>query len=177
MQRLISILVWIAAVLVGLFVVISAIGMALPKEHTVSRSLTLRATVPEVYGVITDHAREPEWRTGLKKTERIRSGAGEETWRETYDNGQTMTLRTTEFSIPIYYVREVADRNAPFSGKWIYRIQYRPEGGCTVTITEMGKVPNPFFRFMSKFVFGQTGEIDKYLKALAKRLGEEAPPQ
>ena len=46
-------------------------------------------------------------------------------------------------------------------------------GVITVKITEYGTVRNPFFRFMSKYVIGQTGEIDRYLNSLAKALPEQ----
>jgi hypothetical protein len=47
--------------------------------------------------------------------------------------------------------------------------------GATLRITENGYVTNPLFRFMSRFVLGYTGEIEKYLRSLAKKFGE--PPQ
>ena len=70
-------------------------------------------------------------------------------------------------------LRQIADVNGPFSGRWEYDIAETNGGGSTVKITEYGTVRNPFFRFMSKYVIGQTGEIDKYLNALAKALKEE----
>ena len=43
-----------------------------------------------------------------------------------------------------------------------------------VTITEEGRIGNPLFRFMARFVFGYSGTIESYLRALAARYGEEA---
>ena len=37
-------------------------------------------------------------------------------------------------------------------------------------ITENGEVYNPLFRFMSRFVFGHTATIDKYLEDLGQVL-------
>ena len=52
-----------------------------------------------------------------------------------------------------------------------------PEGGGTrVRITEDGEVSNVIFRFMSRYVFGQTATLDAYLTSLAKRFGEDAKP-
>jgi hypothetical protein len=45
-----------------------------------------------------------------------------------------------------------------------------------VTITERGLVGNPIFRFVSRFVIGQTATMDSYLRALGKRFGEEVTP-
>lgn len=46
-----------------------------------------------------------------------------------------------------------------------------PEG-CTVTVTEDGEVYSPLFRFVSRFVIGHTATLDRKLKALARRFGE-----
>ena len=174
MQKIFAALLWTAVVLVAMFVVVTAIGMALPKDHVVSRTLTLERHSPSVaYNVITDFEVGPRWRPGLVKVEKVQARMGMDTWKETYEGGQTLTLRTTEFSIPNRLVRQVADVNGPFTGRWEYDIAKTETGGSTVKITEYGTVPNPFFRFMSKYVFGQTGEIDKYLKALAHALQEE----
>jgi hypothetical protein len=42
-----------------------------------------------------------------------------------------------------------------------------------LTIVERGKVRNPIFRFLSRFVFGHTATIESYLSSLAKSFGEE----
>ncbi len=98
---------------------------------------------------------------------------GLDVWKEIYQGGDSLTLRTTEFSIPNRLVRQIEDRNGPFTGRWQYDIAKTESGGTTVKITEYGAVSNPFYRFMSRYVLGQTGEIDKYLKALAHALQEE----
>ena len=174
MRPLLPLFVSVCLVLVALFVVVTAIGMALPKDHVVSRTLTLeRHSPPLVYGVITDFEAGPRWRPGLVKVEKVQARMGMDTWKETYNHGDSLTLRTTEFSIPNRLVRQIADVNGPFSGRWQYDISKTESGGTTVKITEYGTVNNPFFRFMSKYVIGQTSEIDKYLKALAHALQEQ----
>jgi len=47
-------------------------------------------------------------------------------------------------------------------------------GQCQLTIVERGKVRNPFFRFMSRFIFGHGATIENYLSSLAKSFGEKA---
>ena len=43
-----------------------------------------------------------------------------------------------------------------------------------VTLTEAGEIYNPIFRFMARFVFGYSGTIEAYLKALHAKFGETA---
>jgi hypothetical protein len=64
----------------------------------------------------------------------------------------------------------IADKNLPFGGTWT--IDVAPQAsGSSVTITEQGEVYNPVFRFVSRFVMGQSATVDAYLKALHKKFG------
>jgi len=91
-------------------------------------------------------------------------------WRE--KNGNTITLETLEETPPRRLVRKIADPSLPFGGTWTYEIA-AVDGGCTITITENGEVYNVIFRAISKLM-DQSATIKGYLKALAKKFGEEA---
>ena len=57
-------------------------------------------------------------------------------------------------------------KGLPYGGTWTFDLV--PEGaGTRLTITENGEVYNPLFRFLSRFVFGHTATMDKYLADLA----------
>jgi len=59
----------------------------------------------------------------------------------------------------------------PYGGSWSFEL--KPESGETrVRITEDGEVYNPLFRFVSRFVMGQTATLDAYLAAMGKAAGE-----
>jgi hypothetical protein len=49
---------------------------------------------------------------------------------------------------------------------------YGPPGTTRVTITEDGKIYNPFFRFLSRYVFGYAQSMQTYLTDLATELQE-----
>jgi hypothetical protein len=67
--------------------------------------------------------------------------------------------------------RRIASENVPYSATWTYLL--RADGGHTVVrIREDGEVYNPVFRFVSRFVIGQTRTMDAYLRALGKATGE-----
>jgi hypothetical protein len=40
-------------------------------------------------------------------------------------------------------------------------------------VTEDGEVYNPIFRFVSRFILGQTATQDTYLRAIGKATGED----
>ena len=72
-------------------------------------------------------------------------------------------------------VTRILNTDLGYSGKWTY--EFLPEsGGTRVKITEDGVVSNVIFRFMSRYVFGHTATIDKYLTSLGKRFGENVAP-
>lgn len=73
-------------------------------------------------------------------------------------------------------VTRIADLNLGYSGSWTYTFTKEP-AGTRVQITEAGEVSNILFRFMSRFVFGQSSTIEKYLIALGKKFGEDVSPQ
>ena len=56
----------------------------------------------------------------------------------------------------------------PFRGRWEFDIVPR-EHGSTITITEHGEIPNPFFRFMARMFMDPAMYLELYLKALAKK--------
>jgi hypothetical protein len=67
-------------------------------------------------------------------------------------------------------ITKIADPKLPFGGTWTYDIA--PAGdSCTLTITENGEVYNPLFRFVSRFIIGQSTTMDGYIKALDAKLG------
>ena len=62
-----------------------------------------------------------------------------------------------------------------FGGTWTYELA--PEAtGTRISVTETGWIGNPIFRFMSRFLFGYYGSLDKYLTALGTRFGETVQP-
>jgi hypothetical protein len=73
-------------------------------------------------------------------------------------------------------VTRILDTDLGYSGKWTY-VFTAENGGTRVSITEDGEVSNVLFRFMSRYVFGQTATMEAYLSSLAKRFGENTTSQ
>jgi hypothetical protein len=87
-----------------------------------------------------------------------------------------MTLEQVEASPPSKLVGRIADKNLPFGGTWT-QVLTETEGSTTLAITEDGEVYNPIFRFMARFVFGYAATLEKYLRDLGRKFGEEVTPQ
>ena len=159
--------------LVGLVAIVTIIGLCLPKEHIASRAMRLGQPPERVWQVITDYGSQPAWRRDLKGIERLPDREGRAVWQEIYKDGQRLTLEAAEAVPPRRLVTRIADVGGPFSGRWEFEIA--PAGdGSQISITERGQLPNPLFRFISRFIIGQATFIDLYLQALAGKFGEPA---
>jgi hypothetical protein len=170
-------LIIIAAVAVGVIVllvaVVALIGSRLPQNHTASRSILLRQQPKEVYDVIRDFNSAPSWRSGVKSMEVKQQPDGKIHFREV--GSDTIDYEVAEDIPGQRLVTRILNTDLGYSGKWTY--EFMPEsGGTRVKITEDGVVSNVIFRFMSRYVFGQTSTIDTYLTSLAKRFGENVTP-
>ena len=174
MKLLIFIIIGIVAGLLLLAGIIALIGSRLPKAHVASRSILLHRAPQDVYAVVRDFDSAPKWRADVKRIE-VDAQAGHPVYfREEGKNG-TINYELVEDVPPQRMVTRIRDTDLGFSGQWTYL--FTPEnGGTRVTIREDGEVSNVIFRFMSRYVFGQTATIDSYLTSLAKHFGEDTKP-
>ncbi|HKS26396.1 MAG TPA: SRPBCC family protein [Pyrinomonadaceae bacterium] len=173
-RRLLMWLLAPVAALVALLLLVTAIGLLLPRQHVASRTLKSRQSSENIWRAITDYEGQTAWRKDLKKVERLPDKDGHEVWREVYEDGSPLTMETTEMVAPTRLVRTIKDEGGPFSGRWEYEIKPTGAGASSLTITERGEVPNPFFRFVSRFVIGHTYFMERFQKDLAAKFGEEA---
>lgn len=175
MKLLIFIVVGVVAGLALLIGIVALIGSRLPKSHVASRSILLRPSPQEVYAVVRDFDSAPRWRSDLKRIEVDARPGGPVYFREEAKHG-TVNYELVEDVPAQRMVTRIRDTDLGYSGQWTYL--FTPEnGGTRVTIREDGEVSNVIFRFMSRYVFGQTATIDSYLNSLAKQFGEATAPQ
>jgi hypothetical protein len=163
------------AVVVALVLVVLVIGAALPKNHVVSRHVILHRRPSEVYETVRNFSAAPSWRPDLTRVEMIPTGDDHVRFREHGKQG-AVTYNLIEDRPNEKIVTRIADQDLGYSGSWTYTFQSEADG-TRLEITEAGEVSNILFRFMSRFVFGQTGTIEKYLAALGRKFGQEVSPQ
>ena len=175
MKLLIFIIVGVIAAVVVLVGIVALIGSRLPKSHVASRSILLHRSPQEVYAVARNFEAVPKWRADVKRIDvDVREG-GPVHFREEGKHG-TVNYALVEDVPASRMVTKILDTDLGYSGQWTY--MFVPEdGGTRVTIREDGEVSNVIFRFMSRYVFGQTSTMDSYLNSLAKHFGEDVVPQ
>lgn len=160
----------VVAVLVVSIAVILVIGASLPTHHNVSKSIHVAKPVNEVYAAVRDFAAAPSWRSDLKTVDMLGDVGGRLRFREDGSNG-AVTYELMEDVPNVRIVTRIVDTNLGYSGGWTYAFDSSTGGpGTDVTITEDADVTNVFFRFMSRFVFGHSATIAKYLQDLEARM-------
>jgi uncharacterized protein YndB with AHSA1/START domain len=160
-------IIWIVAAIAIVGALVIIIGYSLPKAHSASRTARVALPPDAVYALLTDVDKYPSWRPGVKALTRQPDRDGRPAWTEEA-SGMKIPLHFERMERPGLLVSRIADPSLPFGGTWTYRIA-PVAGGSEVTITEDGEVYNPFFRFMSRFVFGHTATLDEFVKNLEAR--------
>lgn len=168
-----KLLLIVASTLVCFLLLVVVIGMLLPKAHVASRSAVYKATPERLFALMDG---PQTWRSTVKKYEPVSMQEGRRQWRETDDHGHIITYEAVERRPPTLLKTRIATANLPYSGTWTMNLD--PAGASTkLRITEEGEVYHPVFRFVSRFVIGQTRTIDTYLRDLATATGQNVEIQ
>lgn len=175
MKLILYLVIGLVAGLALLAGVLALIGSRLPKAHSASRSIFLHQSPEKVYAVVRDFPSAPTWRTDLKRVDVEQPPSGRVHFREEGKHG-AVNFELAEDAPGKRMVTRILDTDLGYSGKWTY-VFTAENGGTRVSITEDGEVSNVLFRFMSRYVFGQTATMEAYLNSLAKRFGENTTPQ
>lgn len=162
----------VVGVLLVLVLGVVAIGAMLPKRHVAARRVTFRASPERLFALV---AGNQDWRPDVKSCQLITAEDGTQFQRETSRHGETILYELQQSRQPLAIQRHIATENLPYGGSWTFALE-SVSGGTQVRITEDGEVYNPVFRFVSKFVIGQTSTMDAYLKAMGKAVGEVVQP-
>jgi uncharacterized protein YndB with AHSA1/START domain len=162
-------MIWIVVGIAVIAVLVVIVGYSLPKAHSVTRATTVPLAPDAVYTLLTEVDQYPRWRPGVKWLQRHADRDGRPAWTEEA-SGMKIPLHFERMERPSLLVTRIADPELPFGGTWTYRIA-PVAGGSMVTITEDGEVYNPFFRFMSRFVFGHSATLDEFVANLETRTG------
>jgi polyketide cyclase/dehydrase/lipid transport protein len=180
MRWVIRILGIFLAIIVLVVAVVAGVGAMLPKEHVATRAAHFREQPDEIWKAISTPAEFPKWRPEVKSVEMIPDSGGHVVWVEHSGQGwsaQETPYQMTEFVPPVgampgRMVARIASPNLPFGGSWNYELS-AVDGGTLLRITEHGEVRSVVFRFVSRYIVGQTKTMEDYLTALGGKFGEK----
>src|SRR5437763_16739455 len=97
MRKFLKLLAWTVLLLVVLFDIGLLLGMRLPREHTVVRTMVLGAPRQAVGQAITDFSKQPERRANFKSVERLPNRHGPPVRRESYKRKGSQKQLQTHF--------------------------------------------------------------------------------
>jgi uncharacterized protein YndB with AHSA1/START domain len=166
-MRILRFLGWLSVLIVLAFLGAIFVGSRIPAAHTVSVSDTIPASQEKVWGLITDTASMPQWRTGLKAVSALPSENGAVCWAEV-TSGMTMPLCADVREAPVRQVVRIADPKLPFGGNWVYVLEPAGENATKVTITENGTTGPAMWRFVDHYILHEDGAIKTYLSDLKR---------
>lgn len=151
-----------------LVVLILVAGSLKPRDHVAAISFTINQPDSVVWATVSDFEKVPEWNHEMvQSVRRIADVDGRPAYREKY-GGFEMTNVVRELAPNRKFVREILPEGS-FSGSWT--VELAPAGNATsVTITERGRVDNPFFRGMMAFS-DPRATMRKYAAALGRKFG------
>lgn len=149
----------------GVFLLVYVAGLMVPESHVATVAADYRVQPDAIYAVISDPSKFMKWRTGLTRVDvegdRITEHSSFGPMHYRFGERVPGRRLTTE---------DAGGRERGFTGSWTFEIE-PVANGSRLTITERGRVFNPVFRLLARFVFGYEGTMRQYHKDLAKRLG------
>ncbi len=165
--------------LIGLVLVLFAIGWMLPAHYSSGASAVLPAPPEAVWGMLIDHERTPCSSHMCKGIERLPDQNGAPCWRE--DIGSSaITVRSVEQEPPRRIVRELEDSVVPMRARW--ELELEPvAAGTAVSVQQTGTIERgtwhvPLFRIAIHLGAARAG-MKAYLRRLATNLGERVAVQ
>ena len=163
----------LAALIVAVLGVVTAIGWKLPAEHRIAREAELPHGPEIVWTAISDFPALPGWMPGIRRVHRLDATEGRERWLYETAEGD-MTIEVVTRSAPTELTIRSVSSDLAFGGTWTHRIS-PANAGSLLSITEHGWISNPFFRFMYRYPFARATMPDEALVALRRHLERPAP--
>lgn len=168
---------WILFVVVALLLAVGlafAVGALQPKQHVAAVESSFRKPPAEVWTLVADFPRWPEWNSEVERVEERPARDGKPVWALVGKWGEMPSIVEVSEPPRRLVTRIPADAELGFTGTWTWEIE-AVNGATKVRITEAGEVGNPLFRFFM-LVTGETATMRACLHDLGKALGDEVEP-
>jgi uncharacterized protein YndB with AHSA1/START domain len=156
----------VAMAVLGLYVA----GSRLPREHHSQITITLRASCPKVWTLLTDYQSMPNWWPAVKavRVEKLRDGT-ELTWNQDR-HGQKIPFRTVESRPNERLVRAIASDQLSYGGTWTYELHATGAGFTRLTLIEDGFIDPPIFRALANWFIDLDRTQRDFLDSLQRQV-------
>ena len=145
-----------------------ALGAIMPVDHSISVTGEVAAPPAQVFALITNISSGPTWRPEVQSVEVLPKDNARDAWVEDLGHGakrKFLAITTVPPDATGHAVRKVKFDDASYGGTWTYELSPGATANTTtLKITEDGYINPPIYRFMMKYVFGPTKNLDDYMK-------------
>jgi uncharacterized protein YndB with AHSA1/START domain len=143
-------------------------------EHEFSGSLTLDRPPEQVYGLLTDYERLPEWFSPRKAVE-IRRKDDYTLWVATFANGEVASVNGMALDPPTRLNWRFTSENRHVSAIWEFELAPQA-GGTRLSLKTSGVAHHWIYRITSESIIDDEAHITEFLKSLARE-SERTPGQ
>lgn len=164
-------MVWIAGVVFMLsvvFLTVYSIGLLLPRQQTAIASVRVEAEPEAVWDYVINSSALSAWPADSRYAQSAPE-AGSAASRKRPVDGQT-AIRVRKLVEPELLVVTFDNDQHPFIGTRTVEI-HPVFGGTLLTITERGKITDPFYRFLSRVMFKDASGLHDYAARAQRALG------
>ncbi len=142
-------------------------------EHDFSETLTLDSPPEQLYGLLTDYQRLPEWFSACETVE-IQRRDGHTLWVATFANGEVASVLGMPLDPPARLTWKFSSKNRHLSGHWDFDLTPQ-DGGTQLSLKTSGVAHHWIYRLTSESIIDDERNIREFLDALAAESGE--PPE
>lgn len=164
--RMIVMLIILAVLLWG---AINVIGARIPRERAFVRTAPMAQSAETVWDVIIDIERHPEWQKSLKTLEVLSRDGNTVRYRSTMKEGFVLEMEEIIYPDRKQVISTIVNKDLPFGGSWDITVA-PAAGGSEVTLKSDGYVDSKFWRFILKYVLGESYWCDLFLTELQARV-------
>ncbi len=152
------------SVLMVLVAIVYVIGYFLPSQRTFIKTATLKSEIEEVFNLVTDIKKQPEWHKDVKEIQMIDST----TWTEVPYRGTPITFRTASKQPYTHFEIEIVEPTN-FKGYWVGTFTSVPNG-TMVVFKEVVIIDQPILKVFSWLFVNLDKIMDEYLTQLKQKL-------
>ncbi len=145
-------------------------------ERVFSGSLTLDRPPEQVYGILTDYGRLPEWFSPCRAVEIKRKDDDNTLWVATFANGQVAHVLGMEADPPEPLIWRFRSDNRHVSGFWEFELTPQ-DGGTALFLKTSGVAHHWMYRITSESIIDDEAHIREFLSALAAESSRSLKPQ
>jgi uncharacterized protein YndB with AHSA1/START domain len=161
----------VAVFLSGVWVSIYAYGLRQPEAWVAEESILVDAPIGEVWGLVGDPARRPEWHPNVRSISRIEDRDGLPVWRELDPGGDRFDWVVVSRDPPRRLETEAGDpEQTGVTSGWTWALA-EDAGKTRVTLTEHSRIDNPVWRGVYVLRYGPDATVRRELQALHEAFG------